>query len=100
MTCGCNCERFGGVILAFYGVYGNSNSTKRLHTWSLLRHLGSMYSLPWCCVGDFNEILHYSEKNRAFRQNRAGANKFRNFLDDCELRDLSVDGRCSYGIIE
>ena len=30
--------------------------------WQLLRHLQARSSLPWIFMGDFNDVLHSSEK--------------------------------------
>ena len=54
----------------------------------MLRMLRSKPHLPWCCMGDFNEILQTEEKRggriRAHDQMQA----FRDVLDDCGLVDL------------
>lgn len=44
------------------GFYGVANVSQRGQSWELLRRLAGMYSLPWACVGDFNEVLCMSEK--------------------------------------
>ena len=37
--------------------YGNPNFASWEDSWSLLHHLSCRFSLPWICIGDFNEIL-------------------------------------------
>ena len=44
------------------GFYGNLDSANREDSWSLLRDLSHCCSLPWICIGDFNEILRAEEK--------------------------------------
>lgn len=44
------------------GFYGNSDRGHRHESWQLLRHLSKVSPLPWCCLGDFNDILAASEK--------------------------------------
>jgi hypothetical protein len=44
------------------GFYGHPNSAKRKESWDLLRHLSNLQPSPWVCIGDFNEIVDYSEK--------------------------------------
>ena len=44
------------------GFYGNPDSANREDSWSLLHDLSHCYSLPWICIGDFNEILRAEEK--------------------------------------
>ena len=39
------------------GIYGYLDEQQKPETWRLLRHLYSRSTLPWVCLGDFNEIL-------------------------------------------
>ena len=45
------------------GVYGLPKERLKSETWRLMRHLRGRASLPWVCLGDFNEILHSDERN-------------------------------------
>lgn len=33
-------------------------------SWSMLQHHDSKFVLPWVCIGDFNETLHYLRSKR------------------------------------
>lgn len=44
------------------GFYGYSKSSRKHESWRLLKHLQARSSLPWVCLGDFNDILHSDEK--------------------------------------
>ena len=44
------------------GFYGRLEEYQKHESWSLLRHLHTRNSLPWLCLGDFNEILSSVEK--------------------------------------
>ena len=44
------------------GVYGHPENSQKQHTWTLLRRLAGLFTLPWLCFGDFNEILDLKEK--------------------------------------
>ena len=46
----------------FTGFYGEPNTANREISWSLLRDLSSRFSIPWVCLGDFNEIIRAKEK--------------------------------------
>ncbi|PON41991.1 Endonuclease/exonuclease/phosphatase [Parasponia andersonii] len=46
----------------FTRVYGHCKTIERIHTWEVIRHLNSLFDLPWQLGGDFNEILGLSEK--------------------------------------
>ena len=46
----------------FIGFYGDPDTTNCENSWSLLRDLSSQFSIPWVCLGDFNEIIRAEEK--------------------------------------
>jgi len=41
----------------FTGFYENPDIISREDSWSLLKLLSQCLTLPWICLGDFNEIL-------------------------------------------
>lgn len=43
-------------------IYGHPKTDQKQHTWTLLRRLVRLFSLPWLCFGDFNEILQRNGK--------------------------------------
>ena len=51
-----------GKAWRFTDFYGNPETHRRSESWDLLRRLHGRNSLPWLCVGDFNEIVKQSEK--------------------------------------
>ena len=48
-------------------------TSKRTEGWKMLRMLNSKPNLPWCCFGDFNELLEVKEKS-------GGAQRSHNFM--------------------
>ena len=46
----------------FIGFYGEPKISNRKEAWSMLHLLKSKPHLPWCCIGDFNELLQMEEK--------------------------------------
>lgn len=40
------------------GFYGNPVGDQRIHGWTLLKRLASMFCWSWIVGGDFNEILY------------------------------------------
>jgi hypothetical protein len=44
------------------GFYGFPGSGRRRESWNFLRQLAQASNLPWCVLGDFNDILSPSEK--------------------------------------
>ena len=73
----------------FTGVYGYVDSTRKQETWSLLHCLHCKYTLPWMCVGDFNELLWSHEKLGFGPRQDCKMKEFRDVLDECGLMDLS-----------
>ncbi|KAJ1400227.1 Endonuclease/exonuclease/phosphatase superfamily [Sesbania bispinosa] len=47
---------------------------------------------PWCCMGDFNEILSPDEKVGLQPPNSSGINLFREFLNDTGLMEVELKG--------
>ena len=44
------------------GVYGEPDRTQRRKTWDLLRNLARDSNLPWCVIGDLNNVVSQSDK--------------------------------------
>ena len=72
----------------FTGFYGDLDTANRENSWSLLRSLSHSMSLPWVCVGDFNEILFADEKQGWLDRPKRQMQGFRDALDYCGLKDL------------
>ncbi|KAH0991987.1 hypothetical protein GBA52_003470 [Prunus armeniaca] len=49
-------------------------------------------SLPWVCLGDFNEILAAHEKLGGAVRNERQMKTFRQAIDSCGLKDLGYTG--------
>uniref|UniRef100_A0A2N9J5F1 RNase H type-1 domain-containing protein n=1 Tax=Fagus sylvatica TaxID=28930 RepID=A0A2N9J5F1_FAGSY len=74
------------------GVYGAPKTNNRPGTWDLIRKLDGLYQLPWCCLGDFNEIVKLEEMHGRFLRSDRQMQAFLNVLDDCGLVDLGFNG--------
>ena len=59
----------GGKAWRCMRIYGHPKSSQKHHTWTLLKRLANHLSLPWCCFGDFNEVMHLSKKMRGLGKN-------------------------------
>jgi hypothetical protein len=74
------------------GFYGYPDGIRRRDSWNLLRTLSNISDLPWCIIGDFNDILSSDEKKgRADRANWL-INGFREAVVDAGLFDLKMEG--------
>ncbi|KAH9799959.1 reverse transcriptase domain-containing protein [Citrus sinensis] len=86
------CEE-GGSNWRCTGVYGHPETAQKRHTWTLMKRLASLSSLPWLCFGDFNEILHLSEKKGGSARDVNMISEFRDAIRECSLADLGCTGR-------
>lgn len=74
------------------GYYGFPSHGCRREAWNFLRQLANSSNLPWCILGDFNDILSPNEKKG--RNERANwlINGFRNAVTDAGLSDVYTEG--------
>ena len=57
-----------------------------------MRSLASQSTLPWLCLGDFNEILRWSEKKGGNDRAEWQMNNFREAVDVCGLQEVDFNG--------
>ncbi|KAH9790374.1 reverse transcriptase domain-containing protein [Citrus sinensis] len=74
------------------GFYGYPESSRRRESWHLLRRLASFSTLPWVCIGDFNDLLDSSEKNGSRPHAAWKIQGFRSAISDAGLSDLGMIG--------
>ncbi|GMN70415.1 hypothetical protein TIFTF001_039458 [Ficus carica] len=84
-----SCE---GKIWCFMSFYGNSTRSQCHHSWELIRRLKGLFILPWIVPGNFNEIVHLSEKLGGNDRVHSDMRRFSETINDCELRDLGFFG--------
>lgn len=68
--------------------YGRPEEHRKHESWEYLRHLRSQDSLPWICLGDYNEILSSNEKQGRIPRPLQCMEDFRSALLHCGLIDL------------
>ncbi|KAL0001943.1 hypothetical protein SO802_015724 [Lithocarpus litseifolius] len=74
------------------GFYSHLDTSKREETRALLESLGHSNTLPWLCLGDYNEILSQAEKaGRRLRPARQ-MDRFRMAISHCGFQDLGYRG--------
>ncbi|KAL8533483.1 hypothetical protein ACS0TY_009761 [Phlomoides rotata] len=89
----------GTLISRITGYYGYPERHRRHLSWSLLKHLASVSSLPWVIVGDFNDLLCERDKNGNVPHPLYLLRGFREAVDacgiwvDCENDDVLNFGR-------
>ncbi|XP_024632715.1 uncharacterized protein [Medicago truncatula] len=72
-------------------IYASPNPTQRPTLWTHLINLNHSIDAPWMIIGDFNETLLPSEqRGGVFNHSRAAS--FSNFMNSCNLLDLTTTG--------
>jgi hypothetical protein len=74
------------------GFYGAPETHLREESWTLLQRLNSQSALPWCCLGDFNELVRVEEKQGRLSRSENQMQRFHDALDDCGFIDLGYSG--------
>ena len=74
------------------GFYGRPEELRKHESWTYLRHLHSRDSLPWVCIGDYNEILKSEEKQGRLSRSIRLMEDFRTVLLHYGLIDIGFQG--------
>lgn len=69
-------------------MYGHPKASEKKHTWTVLRRLAGLSTIPWFCFGDFNEILNLNEKVGGGSRSIEAISEFKEAVRDCKLLDL------------
>ena len=75
------------------GFYGNLETSKRQESWLLLKRLATLNSLPWVCIGDFNELMHVREKEGGSTRPAKQMEAFYDVINSSCLRDMGYKGQ-------
>ena len=76
--------------MAVHRILWTIEKKARRHAWELLKRLRTNPAVPWICGGDFNEILNPSEVAGGGERSLNEMLIFREALDWCDLRDMSL----------
>lgn len=85
-------ERRSGIVVEFSFIYGNPPFSSRRNLWPRLAKHKPINNSPWCCIGDFKEMLSSAEKDGLRQVDHVRINKFREFLDETGLMDFNLQG--------
>ena len=75
----------------FFTIYGNPKINERKLLWNNLVQISSLHNLPWCILGDFNDIIFNYEKFRGRPINFNRAQLLKNCLDSYGMLDLGFN---------
>ncbi|XP_072054230.1 uncharacterized protein [Arachis hypogaea] len=73
-------------------VYGEHVREEKLVVWEELSFLTGLCQVPFCFMGDFNEIIQVKERQGATSLPRP-AEEFKSWIHDMELVDLALNDR-------
>jgi hypothetical protein len=82
----------GATPWRFTGFYGYPEQDRRRDSWDLLRSLAHDTSLPWCVMGDFNDMLSAEDKRGGSVRPNWMIRGFRQAVQDSMLIDLPMEG--------
>ncbi|XP_060972295.1 uncharacterized protein LOC133038223 [Cannabis sativa] len=74
------------------GIYGEPKRSLRFNTWKLIHDLAIFSQLPWCLIGDLNNIGSPSEKKGGRPYPSSLIAGFQEVLQSCDLIDLDLRG--------
>lgn len=80
------------AIFRYSFVYGNPVSQQRKRFWVILRNLHQNNHKPWICAGDFNDLLHSSDKSEGKEYRMSLIQPFQDFLFDKNMEELPQKG--------
>ncbi|XP_062088814.1 uncharacterized protein LOC133795381 [Humulus lupulus] len=72
--------------------HGEPNRSLRERTWNLIRTLFSDSNLPWCIIGDFNNIASQEEKRGGRPYPSSLISGFQAVINGCQLHDQELRG--------
>ncbi|XP_060959139.1 uncharacterized protein LOC133030419 [Cannabis sativa] len=74
------------------GFYGEPERVNRHRSWTLLRTLATDSSIPWCVIGDLNNIVRHEDKRGGRPYPQRLIDGFQQALNDCNLTDVELMG--------
>lgn len=72
--------------------YGFPHANQRRQSWDMLRQLVPPGGIPWCIIGDFNDILEVGEKKGVHDRPTWMITCFSQAMQDCELLNIPLEG--------
>lgn len=72
--------------------YGFPERERRSQAWDFFRSLASKSQLPWCILGDFNDLLCRQEKKGRHPHPGYLFNGFKKAIEDCGLHEVDLTG--------
>ncbi|XP_062086997.1 uncharacterized protein LOC133793717 [Humulus lupulus] len=74
------------------GFYGEPQRSLRHNSWRKIKQLAGASELPWCLIGDLNNVLYQWEKRGGRAYPRGLITGFQETLTECGLSDMEMMG--------
>jgi len=74
-------------------IFAPAQNQEKNDFWHHLKHINDVIDLPWCLIGDFNEILISSDKIRGSPLTVSKTQRLSDFLTYTKGIDANVQGR-------
>lgn len=74
------------------GYYGIPERSRRREAWNMIRYLHGLSSIPWCFIGDFNDLLSDEDKCGRVEHPSWLLSGFREMVLACNLADIQLEG--------
>ncbi|XP_074351785.1 uncharacterized protein LOC141690929 [Apium graveolens] len=79
------------------GLYGEPDRRKRWKTWDLLHSLARDTDLPWCVIGDLNNVTYEQDKVGGAHYPQTLIDGFNDAIDDAGLVDMDISShQCTF----
>lgn len=75
------------------GIYGPAQEIEKPHFWNRSKDLHAIFDLPWCIIGDFNEMECIYEKIGGHPLTLKKVRRMRDFLDTIHGESVPNSGR-------
>ncbi|XP_074347296.1 uncharacterized protein LOC141686140 [Apium graveolens] len=72
--------------------YGFLERTRRREAWDMICRLSKASSLPWCILGDFNDLLYSSDNQGIHPHPGSLIEGFRKALEESMLSEIDLEG--------
>ena len=76
-----------------FWVHGASIYENRKVVWETIKRKARYIKKAWMCIGDFNDILLYSEKQGERMEENRKVESFQDMVNTCQLNDVMYKGK-------
>ncbi|KAL8156575.1 hypothetical protein AgCh_001610 [Apium graveolens] len=72
--------------------YGFPERSRRKDSWEFIKNLANKSALPWCILGDFNDMLYATDKKGIHKNPQSLLDGFRKAIEECMLVEIDLTG--------